>query len=317
MLSSCCEQDGRPHSWSPWRHYDDGTGCFVGDFTYYRECMILGCNVWQQVSGLVPIGTIENFKTDRFERGGKSVQTEAETVVITEGGQAMSAKSINRPHAPHCALLCSGEETRPCDCGAVTQPRLALSLGVQSVDLLRRAIGRLDTDDQREAVNLGLKDALDEFVAANAPSPLEERLRALLAKKNMRSTPGDEHPLPFSDVLMVIHKALTVDLTPEPGEKPDEAQLGVSSFGRYDETRGFHLVIALAVADAEWVTVGIARSATRWAEPSSGWPNELQMHSNRWSEHRKRYLAWVNTKAVDRWSVPRAEAEELVKGVKS
>lgn len=223
----------------------------------------------------------------------------------------MTTKSINRPHAPHCALLCSGEETRPCDCGAVTQPRLTLSLGVQSVNLLRRAIGRLDTDDQREVANLGLKDALDEFVAANAPLPLEGKLRMLLAKKNMRSTPGDEHPLPFSDVVAVIAKALAVSMEPEEGGKPDEAPLGVASFGRFDDKGGVKHVFVLALADTEWVTVGIASSMTRWAESGAFWP-ELRMHSNRWSEHRKRYLAWVNTPAGDRFSVPRAEAEALV-----
>lgn len=107
----------------------------------------------------------------------------------------MTTKSINRPHKPNCAYLCSGEETKPCDCGTVTQPRLTLSLGVQSVHLLRRAIGRLDTDDQRVVADLGLKDALEEFVAASAPLPLEGQLRMLLAKKNVRSTPGDEHPV--------------------------------------------------------------------------------------------------------------------------
>lgn len=94
MLSSCCEQDGRPHQWSPWCHYDDGMGCFVGDFTYYRECMILGCNVWQQAFDLVPTGKIENFKTDRFERGGMSVQTE--TMVITEPN---AGEPMRRPKA--------------------------------------------------------------------------------------------------------------------------------------------------------------------------------------------------------------------------
>ncbi len=226
----------------------------------------------------------------------------------------MSTKSINRPHAPHCALLCSGEETRPCDCGAVTQPRLTISLGVQSVNLLRRAIGRLDTDDQREVANLGLKDALDEFVAANAPLPLEGQLRMLLAKKNMRSTPGDEHPLPFSDVVTVISKALAVSMEPEEDSRLDEAPLGVASFGRFDEkpTGGVKHVFVLVLADTAWVTVGISSGSSRWSDPGVFWP-ELPRTSNRGSEHRARYVKWIKTPAGDRWSCPRAEAEELVK----
>lgn len=188
------------------------------------------------------------------------------------------------------------------------EPRLTLSLGFASVNLIRRAIGRLDTDDQREAETLGLKGALDEFLAANASRHLEGKLRALLSKQNMR----DEHPLPFSDVVAVIAKALAIDLTPEPGERPDDAQLGVASFGRFDDKGGVKHVFVLALADATWVTVGIASGMTRWAEAGVFWP-ELQMHSNRWSEHRKRYLKWIDTPAGDRWSFPRAEAEALVK----
>ncbi len=226
----------------------------------------------------------------------------------------MNTKTICPPHKPSCAYLCSGEERRPCDCGAETQPRLVLSLGMHSVNMLRRAIGRLDTDDQREAQNLGLRDALEEFVIASAPLPLESQLRMLLAKKNTRSTPGDEHPLPFSDVVAAIAKALAVNLAPEPGEKPDESQFGIASFGRFDErpSGGFKHVFALVVADASWVTVGVASGMTRWAESGAFWP-ELQMTSNRWSEHRKRYVKWVATTAGDRWSAPRAEFEALVR----
>ncbi len=226
----------------------------------------------------------------------------------------MNTKTICPPHKPSCAYLCSGEERRPCDCGAETQPRLVLSLGVHSVNMLRRAIGRLDTDDQREAQNLGLRDALEEFVIASAPLPLESQLRMLLAKKNTRSTPGDEHPLPFSDVVAAIAKALAVSMEPEEGGKPDEAPLGVASFGRFDEktTGAVKHVFVLVLADQAWVTVGIASGSSRWSDPGVFWP-ELQMSSNRWSEHRRRYLAWIGTKAGDRWSSPRAEFEALVR----
>lgn len=224
----------------------------------------------------------------------------------------MSTKSINRPHAPNCAFLCSGDEARPCDCGAVTQPRLTLSLGMQSVELLLRAVRRLDTDEQREAASMGLVDALAEFVLMTRPSPFESQLRVLLAKKNMRSTPGDEHPLPFSDVVAVIAKALAVSMEPEDGGRPDEAPLGVASFGRFDDKGGaVKHVFVLALADPTWVTVGVSSGSSRWTEPGAFWP-ELQMTSNRWSEHRKRYVKWINTPAGDRLSVPRAEAEALV-----
>lgn len=259
-------------------------------------------------------------------------------------------KPINEPHKPHCGYLCSGTPPeKPCDCGAVTLPRLELSLGERSVELLAKGLARLDADDQREAKSLGLIEALvlppttpHDFVPGEivnrgdvpTDSPMspcaicgvwrrahktrvamrdsgieevESRLRGLLAKQNLTSKPGDEHPLPFSDVLMVIRKALSTDMTPEPNEKPEDAQLGIGCFGRFDDTRGLRHVVALAVADANWVTVGIGRSATRWAEPESAWPGELRMSSNRWSEHRKRYLAWVGTKADDRFSFPRVD----------
>lgn len=219
-------------------------------------------------------------------------------------------KSINEPHKPNCGYLCSGNPPAlPCDCGAVTQPRLELSLGHDGVALILRGLGRLDTDDGRKVDELGLKAELTKFLEIGSTSTVERQLRDLLAKKNMTSKLDDEHPLPFSDVLMVIRRALATDLTPEPNEKPEDAQLGIKCFGRFDDTRGVHHVIALAVADANKVTVGIVRAATRWAEPESGWPGELAMRSNRWSEHRQRYIAWAGKKADDRITFARKDVE--------
>lgn len=243
-------------------------------------------------------------------------------------------KMIHEPHKPHCAYLCSGTPPeKTCDCGAAPA-LLELALSPQAANLVLRGVKRLDADDARGETMAFLADILTGFVEATRKVPLLERLRTLLATKNLTSEPGDEHPLPFSDVVKAIAKALAVRMEIDPLDKllPGEEPLGIGSFGRYDGPNHQELamlqswsrrvthVFALAIVDGAGdnapMTIGLAANGQCWAESQCFWP-ELSMPTNAWAEHRRRYVAWMRCDAADRIHTTRGEAERLVAAMKA
>lgn len=234
-------------------------------------------------------------------------------------------------HKPSCGYLCSGDDLPPppCDCGAVPQRTLVLTMGVRSCQLVAKALGRLDTDEVREAKRLGLTGAVEEFLSTTARAPgLDVDLQAssfgtdveeLWQATNARWG----YPLDLKNVWKALGEALkSHNETPEErretleefARNPDEPPYGIGSSGQHDEHATIHVFACAVVLGLEpdaRVTVGIARGSGFVAEAECFWP-ELRQTSGLWKHHAPKWRKWAEKKADDRHVTTRRVAERLL-----
>jgi len=195
---------------------------------------------------------------------------------------------------------------------------LVLSLGRRSTELLAKAIGRLDSDEVKEAKQLGLTEALGSFLK-EAPFDkalcdearlFGEAVEELWQKTNMRWS----HPLDLKNVWKSLSGALKHYKNHEEREGCDPPLYGIASAGQYDEMTSLHVLVhavAFGVEPDAKVVVGIKRGRGMIAEACCFWP-ELNMTTNLWVDYAPKLKTWGDTKADDRIATTRAVAECLV-----
>jgi hypothetical protein len=230
-------------------------------------------------------------------------------------------------HKPSCAYLCSGDEApyAECDCGAIPRRSLVLSMGVRSCQLLVKAIGRLDSDEVKEAERLGLTPALSDFLRTTKPEDkaLDEEARKfgeaveeLWQKTNMRWS----HPLDLKNVWKSLRRSLEAykDRTPEENAEafadPREKPYGVGNHGQYDEPTLVHVfvnVVTLGFEPEATVAVGIRRGHGRFGEACVFWP-ELTQTGPLWRDLCPKLKKWAEADMSDRVKTTRRVAERLL-----